>query len=64
MAVEGEDLHAHEGEDGHGKGVEEFLWKGSIALLAIYLFYLLEFLLHSFTSHTHSHVRSHQPVIY
>ena len=51
-------LHAHSVEEGgHGVVVEEFVWKGTMALLSIYLFYLLEFLLHGLTSHTHSRVR-------
>ena len=51
--------HAH--DDAHGKGVEDFLWKGSVSILAIYIFYLLEYVLHSWSSHTHSHVRLATP---
>ena len=53
------DAHGHAHDAGGPRKVEEFVWKGTVALLAIYLFYLLEYILHGFTSHTHSHVRPH-----
>ena len=61
------ELHDHEDDAGtghahaHGKSVEDFLWKGSVSLLAVYVFYLLEYVLHSWSSHTHSHVRPAMP---
>ena len=56
-----DDGHAHEHDEAGGAHakVEDFVWKGTTALLAMYLFYLLEYLLHGMSSHTHSHVRPH-----
>ena len=53
-------LHDHGHDDGHAHSEEEegegleVIWKACIIILGTYGFFLFEFMLHSWTSHSHS----------
>ena len=49
--AEGGDGHAHEEEEEEGKTI---LWRSLVVVLGLYAFFLFEYVLHSWTTHSHT----------
>ena len=65
---EGSGGHAHNEHEGEEEENREYIWRGCVILLGVYVFFLLELFLHSWAdllktvrtyTHTHTHTHTH-----